>query len=750
VPARSRLVQPPRNMLQELRTTLEYGSTIWNHLRTATYDHNRTKTFFNLLSIAENNIISIANSLVLRYRINAVTRTPHPLLRLIDFYSAPLVSGRNYKNSIQQQILEYQRNPDIEKPFYWNNFFAPLFFSSTMSDTNNEFMNDIHEDETQTTSSAHSNYSTSKVRRATYNVDDTGIQKISELVAAQLNQDRALQQEEEDEEQQNVGFISASDTIHVPNTQENNTLWKYRLTLYRRRNAFPHTTAMLDLFKSFAYELFHKDKNASILPVATEHASFTHITSVKQIQIMDLSRMKIYFRSFAKNQVKSLSGEFLIQSVIHPDHFRDASTMGEWLVAHEYDARPSISQNEEMRVIGCLLYSNHFINRDALTQAIIDDATWNPEGEEEFGTFHLSLRNFSVENKTSIRILFVSAEVSKMEKLTDFFSSLYDGSAKRYPYCTPLLFVPLYRCTLSSEFRAQLIRMHKDRIGDEVTATTIKGWKSLASSILLQAPDGSTERSTVKELLLSLPASPGMVTPYLFTNIEPQTNSDFLLAVYAVANEDFLDERLKSLSKDIHKLLAPGEANKFFIDPSRGLTFGKNVKQYIAGNQNTQDVSHGSALQLQRLTNMARSSPIKRNSPSETPRATRRKPEESSSRTSATTTSYSGVTQRNTTSFSSPTTSFTSSSEIHEISITFERRIVAIEVQQREQKEQQQEMNVKLDILDEVAHESNVLIKQMMQDLHLNPVARGSKRDKPSDSTDEDHDETMGIRQLLP
>jgi len=53
---------------------------------------------------------------------------------------------------------------------------------------------------------------------------------------------------------------------------------------------------------------------------------------------MDASRMKIYFSPYARNQVKSLSGGFLIQSAIHPDYFKEAMTMGEWLVAHEYDA----------------------------------------------------------------------------------------------------------------------------------------------------------------------------------------------------------------------------------------------------------------------------------------------------------------------------------------------------------------------------------------------------------------------------
>lgn len=117
----------------------------------------------------------------------------------------------------------------------------------------------------------------------------------------------------------------------------------------------------------------------------------------------------------------------------------------------------------------------------------MDDEIWNHDNEEHFGTFHLTLRNYSADNR---------------DKLTISFSSLNDGSVKRYPYCTPLLFVPLFRCTLSSEFRARLIRMHKDRIGESVTATTIKGWHSLNAIILLQSSDGSTTPSTVKELLL--------------------------------------------------------------------------------------------------------------------------------------------------------------------------------------------------------------------------------------------------------
>ena len=737
-------------MLRELNTTIAYGSAIWNHLRTSQYDYSKTTKLLSLLSIAENTILSITNSIIIRNRINSIHITTHPFSNLIEFYSAPIPSYRVSSTSVKHQILEYQKNPDIFKPYYWNNFFAPLFCLGSMTDTDTEDMQDEVE-EASISSSRRSVTSTSKTRSESFTVNDTGIKKLSELVVAQLNYDKDRQREAEGVDIPKIGFISASDTAHAPMTQEDNILWKYRLTLYRRRNASAHTLSMLDLFKSFSYELFYKDKQATILPLASEHSTFTHITSPKQVQAMDLSRMKIYFRPWAKNQSKSLSGEFFIQSVIHPDNFRDALTMGEWLVAHEYEARLSISQNEEMRVIGCLLYSNHFINRDLLTTAIMDDKEWNPEDEDDYGKFHISLRNFSSDSKeTSIRILFVSAEVSRMEKMTNFFSSLYDGSAKRYPYCTPFLFIPLYKCNLSSEFRSQLIRMHQDRIGEQVTAITIKGWRSLSSPILVQAPDGSTLPSTVKELLLSLPASQGMVTPYLFTNIEPQANSDFFLAVYASANEALLEERLKSLSKDIHTLLAPGEITKFFIDPLRGLTFGKDIRQYTIGNQASQITSPSSAMQLQRLNQLVRSPPTKRSSPRETLRSTRSKPDEFSSRATATTTSYSGVTQMNRTSFSSPTTSFSSSTATHEYSITIERRFVSIETTLQQQQQQQDQMNIKLDTLDQTSTESNALLKQMMEDMKINSTNRGSKRDKPSGEEDGTQDANMGIQKIHP
>ena len=131
------------------------------------------------------------------------------------------------------------------------------------------------------------------------------------------------------------GFISASDTIQPPSTQENLPLWTYCLSLYRHRNAATTSATTLDLFKSFATELFHKDKQASLLPVSARHTKFSSITSVKEIPKIDIGRMRLYFSPWSRNQQYSLSGEFHLQTVIHPYFLKETIStlsLARWLV----------------------------------------------------------------------------------------------------------------------------------------------------------------------------------------------------------------------------------------------------------------------------------------------------------------------------------------------------------------------------------------------------------------------------------
>jgi len=148
------------------------------------------------------------------------------------------------------------------KPFFWNNYFAPLFQFITMS--NAEAMEDDHvpsevegHDDSSRESSDTSSSKRSGNRKITMHVADLGIAKISKIIEEQLGQDQENQRNVEDTSKPCHGFITPSETIQAPTTQETRPLWKYRLTLIRRRNASAHTTPMLDLFKSFVMELFY-------------------------------------------------------------------------------------------------------------------------------------------------------------------------------------------------------------------------------------------------------------------------------------------------------------------------------------------------------------------------------------------------------------------------------------------------------------------------------------------------------------
>ena len=288
-------MQHARTMLRELGNTVEYGRIIWEHLSTQTYDRHTAITLFQVLRVAEATISSIAKSLLFRQSLSQISLSP--LTEIIKFYAAPEPRLHLSNSSVQQQIIDFKINPGISRPYYWNNYFAPIFLLLKMStsDHDDDSMQQDDGDSSDRESSvvSHSKQP-SKQRRQVYSVADTSVERISELIAIQLENDRS-QAEVEQPQGDPAGFISASDTIQPPSTQENLPLWTYRLSLYRRRNAASTSMTMLDLFKSFATELFHKDKQASILLVSSRHTKFSSITSVKEIPKVDLGRMRLYF-----------------------------------------------------------------------------------------------------------------------------------------------------------------------------------------------------------------------------------------------------------------------------------------------------------------------------------------------------------------------------------------------------------------------------------------------------------------------
>lgn len=183
-PARKRLVQTPRSMLQELRTTIEYGNTIWEYLCTATYNRTIACTLSELLSIAESNIITIAKSIIIHQQLTNKVQS-HSLSPLFDFYSSPVPKYKAASPSLRQQIQDIRVRDSTPKPFYWNNYFAPLFQFFIMSDDQlSATSTDMNGDEvsTGTCETVVSTSKSSRVRGTTHTVADLSVAKISKIV----------------------------------------------------------------------------------------------------------------------------------------------------------------------------------------------------------------------------------------------------------------------------------------------------------------------------------------------------------------------------------------------------------------------------------------------------------------------------------------------------------------------------------------------------------------------------------------
>jgi len=113
-------------------------------------------------------------------------------------------------------------------------------------------------------------------------------------------------------------------------------------------------------------------------------------------------------------------------------------------------------------------------------------------------------------------MLFVSAERSKQDMIVEFFKQVYDGSPKVYPNGSMMIFTPLKDGTsMSTEYLLKILFNHK-KFNSTQEVVSIGGLQGLNNKIAL----ASKNKITIRELLKSFPASPGMSRPFLFQQVE--------------------------------------------------------------------------------------------------------------------------------------------------------------------------------------------------------------------------------------
>jgi transcription termination factor NusB len=171
----------------------------------------------------------------------------------------------------------------------------------------------------------------------------------------------------------------------------------------------------------------------------------------------------------------------------------------------------------------------------------------------------------------SADMIFVRAERSKKEIVQAFFRELYDGTPKKYPRGDMLFFIPItskLENDYTDEQRLKYLFNHSTFIGDE-DCIAIHGLADLDNDVTLK--DGST--ITVRTLLKSLPASPGMSRSRLFQVVDPNGPKDCVLVTFQRTDKSFIEDRIFTLEKELLSHLAPGQSSQVLEDEFESLQY---------------------------------------------------------------------------------------------------------------------------------------------------------------------------------
>jgi hypothetical protein len=306
---------------------------------------------------------------------------------------------------------------------------------------------------------------------------------------------------------------------------------RLRLNLIRHKNATPTDLTTLQLFEAFATSAKKTDKNIVFLPIDSTKQSLSPLISKTQIDNLTPSQMRIYFSSFYKDQHHSISGFIHIITTLPEEALESTLPLAEWLQTYQYSIVKCKSQEEEMSIVGALCYGSLFLHRDGLLQGITSHPDWVILNKDQTKPIIIDLvvKSFKSPGK-SADMIFVRAEGSKKKLVQQFLLSLYDGTPKKYPRGDMLFFIPVtskLENDYTNEQRAKYLFNHLTFLGDE-DCMAVYGLACLTNEVMLK--DGST--ITVRTLIKSLPASPGMSRNRLFQVVDINPSHECVIVTY--------------------------------------------------------------------------------------------------------------------------------------------------------------------------------------------------------------------------
>jgi hypothetical protein len=405
--------------------------------------------------------------------------------------------------------------------------------------------------------------------------EDLGISAVSSLMTRQQQdhqqKDHFTDMEDEDNQTENTARQEAPPTTTVIPINEL-VLYRYRLNLIRHKFATSTELKTLQLFKTFATAAMKTDKRLNFLPVDSTKQHLTPITSQKQIENLSDNHLRLYFSSWFKDQHHSISGFIHITTEKKLVELTAELPLAQWLQTYQYSIALCKSQDEELSLIGALCYGSLFIYRDGLMKSIQEHPSWvelNKKQEKPI-IFDLIVKPFRSIGK-SAEMIFVRAERSKKDIVRDFFLEIYDGTPKKYPRGDMLLFIPVaskLEVDYTDSQRAKFLFNHMTYLGDE-DCVAITGLAALETDVTLK--DNSV--ITIRTLLKSLPASPGMSRTRLFQVVDPHPTKDCVLVTFQRNDRPLVEDRQFTLGKEILSHLASGQAATIFRNEFEGIQF---------------------------------------------------------------------------------------------------------------------------------------------------------------------------------
>jgi hypothetical protein len=360
------------------------------------------------------------------------------------------------------------------------------------------------------------------------------------------------------------GIIDEDDDLltdsGAPTDQTKTKEYRMRFTIFRKKGYAPSSMSQVKIFQDFLSTIKSIDNDVQILPI--DNKEINAISSDRQIRQIDASTIHHFFK--AQNPThQTITGEFHLSAkkpykelMAHPD-------MKTWFAYHCYGHKYSEHQVSPMIRIGFLTRVRTITYRDGLRDYIMKHPLWNTP---QYPSFHFTLHFRTLKTRhpkpMQTMVLNINAEKIHMDTACSLFQELFDGNRRdSSPNEIPYTFIPTTGNFFTDSDIPKIIHDNEQHT-TSYGVILITGLNHLDTKVGLQ----NNTCTTIHTILNSLPLGKGNNSTTLFSQIEQQPNTDWVVCVFTTNNKEYVHNRLHLIEQEIKRILKDEEIERTFID----------------------------------------------------------------------------------------------------------------------------------------------------------------------------------------